>query len=207
VFDINKNLNNDYVLVGVYNTNRMESCGLSFDKSTGLLYILHNIDNNYLEVCDLSVSFVNDEYKLNMVQEFNVTLPTNGGKNIEGVAVSPKCDMPDEQTVWLVRDVTGPQSVNSLKEFRPFGLVGSCVIAGISEENNIYSLAPNPVENVLYCQNAAEQTNAVIYNLQGKEVGFFLLESGQNQFDLSHLDAGIYFFTSGSFTQKIVVVK
>lgn len=207
VFDINKNVNNDYVLVGIYNSNRQESCGLSFDRSTGLLYILHNIDNNFLEVCDLSVTLVNNQYKLNTVQEFNVTLPTNGGNNIEGVAVSPKCDMPNQQTVWLVRDVSGPQSNNALKEFRPFGLVGACAIAGVSEENSAFVVAPNPVENVLFCQNTAEQVTAIIYNLQGKEIGVFLIEPGQNQLDLSHLDVGIYVFKAGAFTQKIIVSR
>lgn len=208
VFDINQNVNNDYVLVGTYNTNRQESCGLSFDRSTGLLYVLHNIDNNYLEVCDLSVSQVGSAYSLNMVQEFNVTLPTNGGKNIEGVAVSPKCEMPNSQTVWLVRDVTGSQSVNSLKQFRPFGLLGDCAIADLSETvQPTFVLAPNPVENVLFCQNLSASTQARIFDLQGKEMGVFLLEPGQNQMDVSALEVGMYFLVTATFSQKFVVHK
>lgn len=208
VFDINQNVNNDYVLVGTYNTNRQESCGLSFDRSTGLLYILHNIDNNYLEVCDLSVSQTGAEYTLNMLQEFNVTLPTNGGKNIEGVAVSPKCDMPNSQTVWLVRDVSGVQSVNALKEFRPFGLVGTCAIADLpDDETRALVLAPNPVENILFCQNFAQAMQITIIDLFGKEVLKLNLDSGLNPINLSFLEAGVYFLKSDWGTQKFIVVR
>ncbi len=208
VFDINQNVNNDYVLVGMYNTNRQESCGLSFDRSTGLLYILHNIDNNYLEVCDLSVSQIGAEYVLNMVQEFNVTLPTNGGKNIEGVAVSPKCEMPNSQTVWLVRDVSGAQSVNSLKQFRPFGLLGDCAIADLpNDEKGEIVLAPNPVENVLFCHNFAQASHAAVVDLYGKEVLKLYLDSGLNPIDISFLEAGVYFLMSELGTQKFIVAR
>lgn len=209
VFDINQNVNNDYVLVGTYNTNRLESCGLSFDRSTGLLYVLHNIDNNYLEVCDLSVVQVGDNYHLSMVQEFSVSLPTNGGKNIEGIAVSPKCEIPNSQTVWLVRDVTGAQSVNSLKQFRPFGLLGDCAIADLSETvQPTFVLAPNPVvENILHCYNLDALKTAQILDLYGKVHAEFLLVVGQNHLDISFLAAGIYIFVTHAVSQKIVVLR
>ncbi|MEI2422326.1 hypothetical protein V6O07_18745, partial [Arthrospira platensis SPKY2] len=50
VFDINPNQTNDFLYVGKYKTSRTESCGLSFDSSTGMLYILHNVGDNFLEV-------------------------------------------------------------------------------------------------------------------------------------------------------------
>ena len=40
--------------VGAYATSRLESSGLEFDRSTGLLYIWHNTGPNYLQITKLS---------------------------------------------------------------------------------------------------------------------------------------------------------
>jgi hypothetical protein len=195
VFDVNQNVNDDYMLVGCYNTNRLESCGLSFDKSTGLLYILHNIDNNYLEVCDLSVTQVGQNFKLNKIQEFNVTIPTNGGKNIEGVALSPKCEEPQNPAVFLVRDVSGNQSTNALKQFRPFGLLGACgdLSTNESAQENEIPFYPNPSSGLVYFNlQSSESFEIEIMDLQGKLMSRQDCSSEQNELQLPHLPPGVY---------------
>ncbi|MBP8782121.1 MAG: SdiA-regulated domain-containing protein, partial [Paludibacteraceae bacterium] len=43
VYDVNPALSFDVAYVGKYKTNRKESCDIAFDRTTGLLYILHNV--------------------------------------------------------------------------------------------------------------------------------------------------------------------
>ena len=63
VFDLNPNVNNDFLFVGKYQTSRSESADLAFDASTGLLYVLHNVGGNYLEVTNLSTEVIAGERK------------------------------------------------------------------------------------------------------------------------------------------------
>jgi hypothetical protein len=196
VFDINQDVNDDFTLVGKYGTNRQESCGLSFDISTGLLYVLHNINNNYLEVCSLATLQVGQNYKLNTVQEFNVTVPTNGGKNIEGVAVGPKCENTQNPILWLVRDVTGSQSINALKQFQPFGLLGTCddLTNQTGQTLNEPLLFPNPSSGIFKInQEIHGETDLEIYDLQGKIVSQIKHFDSSTPIDLSHLNKGFYF--------------
>jgi hypothetical protein len=80
-------LKNDGTLtfVGRYLTSRMESCELSFDASTGRLYILHNIDGNWLEVTDLTSVVSGSDRKLGAIAEFQAP----SGSNVEGFALTP----------------------------------------------------------------------------------------------------------------------
>lgn len=206
VFDINPEVNDDYVLVGTYNTNRQESCGLSFDPSTGLLYVLHNLDNNYLEVCNLSVSQTGQNYKLNMVEEFHVTVPVNGNRNIEGVAVSRKCDDPMNPTLWLVRDLSGQHSVNSLKQFRPFGLLGSCEA---SLENQVsqsgFVLFPNPSTGIVYLELGQEENLVEVLDLNGKLVLESTLDGPIGELNLSQLERGLYLVRIGGQVARLIL--
>lgn len=207
VYDINMNVNDDLILVGVYNTNRQESCGLSFDRSTGLLYVLHNVDNNYLEVSNLSVSLVGQQYKFNMVQEFNVTVPTNGGKNIEGVAVAQKCDDPQNPTLWLVRDASGAASAHVLKQFRPFGLIGDCEALSTQSESITPLLYPNPSSGLVKFETDCTTSKVVeIFDLQGQLVYQFTCEKGEHLLDLQHLSKGLYFIKTDDFLTKLVLL-
>jgi len=207
VFDINKNTNDDYALVGVYNTSRQESCGLSFDRSTGLLYILHNIDNNYLEVCDLAVIFSGGVYQLNQIEEFSVPLPTTGNKNIEGVAITPKCDFFDNQKLWLVRDILGSNSVAALREFSPFGLLGGCPSVNLNEfESSNLAIYPNPTSGIVHVYvHDDDITSGTLLNLFGQEISRFDLQSGLNIIVFNDLHSGIYFIKRGNEIHRLII--
>jgi len=70
VFDVNPAVTNDFAYVGKYKTNETESCDAAFDRSTGLLYILHNTGDNYLEVTDMTTTLVSGEYKFATKKNF-----------------------------------------------------------------------------------------------------------------------------------------
>jgi len=126
VFDINPNLSNDFAYVGKYKTNRTESCDLAFDNSTGLLYILHNLDDNYLEVTDLKTSIVSAEYKLNKINEYFIPNPASGSTNIEGFAISAKYPESASMGAWLCRDVSKTaEMADAIKWFSPFAAEGN----------------------------------------------------------------------------------
>ena len=72
-------------LVGVYKTAKDESSGLEFDRSSGLLYVWHNIGSNTLEITGLSSVAEDGERRLTSVAEFQ---GPKGG-NLEGVAMTP----------------------------------------------------------------------------------------------------------------------
>ena len=106
----------DVNFVGSYKTSRAESSGLEFDRSTGLLFIWHNIGSNYLEAAKLSSYVDGKERRLETLVEF--VGPKKG--NLEGIALSPvdkntmEClivddDNQDEAALMWFRKVTPPE--------------------------------------------------------------------------------------------------
>lgn len=128
VFDVNPDKDNDIALVGKYKTNRNESCDLAFDRSTGLLYILHNADENTVEVTDMSSTQHSGKGKFVMKTEYQIPNPT-GNINIEGMAITPKFPDSKQVSVWLCRDVSDDESVDYQKDclwwYRPFASEGT----------------------------------------------------------------------------------
>lgn len=104
VFDINPKVTNDFLFVGKYKTSRDESCGLEFDRSTGLLYILHNEKENTLEVTDLSSTVNGGGRKFRTLKEYKIPNPP-GSNNIEGFAITPKSSKTSKVSAWLCRDI------------------------------------------------------------------------------------------------------
>jgi hypothetical protein len=130
VFDVNPDKDDDFSLVGKYKTNRNESCDLAFDRSTGLLYILHNADENTIEVTDMSSTQHSGKGRFVMKNEYKIPNPT-GNINIEGLAVAPKFADPKNVSLWLCRDVSDDESVDFQKDclwwYRPFATEGKVV--------------------------------------------------------------------------------
>jgi hypothetical protein len=90
-------LRNDgtFTTVGRYATSRTESCELTFDPSTGRLFVLHNTGSNYLEVTDLTSSAVSgSDRRFTSLAEFAVPSTSN----IEGLALTP---------AWNANDAPG----------------------------------------------------------------------------------------------------
>ncbi|HPI12428.1 MAG TPA: hypothetical protein PLK63_15385, partial [Catalimonadaceae bacterium] len=75
------------VFIGAYKTARTESSGLEFDRSTGHMFIWHNIGNNFIEVTDLRSSPSGTGRQIRKQVEF--TGPKVG--NLEGIAFTPAC--------------------------------------------------------------------------------------------------------------------
>ncbi|MDI1256030.1 MAG: T9SS type A sorting domain-containing protein [Flavobacterium sp.] len=178
VFDVNPNVNNDFVYVGKYKTNRIESCDLSFDRTTGMLYILHNVPgNNRLEVTDLATSMVNGALKFNVVSEYFLPTPASND-NIEGFAITPKC--PSESNtvkVFLCRDVESNESAtvqqDVLRWFSPFVADGNCenLSTGNLTIDENPSIFPNPgVEQTSITFAKASYKNIKIYNSLGQQI-------------------------------------
>jgi len=71
--------------VGEYETEKSESSGLAFDRSTGILYISHNVGDNSLETTNLS-STVNDGHR-EFVSLAVFEAPNDS--NLEGFAIKP----------------------------------------------------------------------------------------------------------------------
>jgi hypothetical protein len=100
--------------VGVYKSSRKESCGLEFDRSTGLLYIWHNIGDNFLEIAKLSSYQDGNDRRLITIAEF--IGPKKG--NLEGIAISPADTGKKKQQVLFVDDDN--QDGAALMWFRQF---------------------------------------------------------------------------------------
>lgn len=147
VFDINPTVDNDFNYVGKYLTSRNESCDLAFDRSTGLMYILHNIDKNYLEVTNLKTTLYGTEYMFDQENEFFISNPSSGSDNIEGFAISPKYPINQSVGAWLCRDVSKTsENSDALKWFHPFNADGSQIETAIhpeSVENNKITISEN----------------------------------------------------------------
>jgi hypothetical protein len=150
VFDINPNVSNDFLFVGKYKTSRDESCDLAFDKSTGMLYILHNTGSNYLEVTDLSTSDISDNVKkFNQKTEYFLPNPSTN-INIEGFALANKCPETNMMGAWLCRDASSSDAssikTDVLRWFSPFEAFGDCNSLSIEKSTfvNDFLAYPNP---------------------------------------------------------------
>lgn len=202
VFDINPNINDDFAYVGKYKTNADESCDLAFDRSTGLLYILHNsIRNNSLEVVNLSSAMVSGERKFTTVSEYLITNPAEN-ENIEGFAISPKCPNSNTTSVWLCRDVNDSESMavqqDVLRWFTPFTSDGSCVslsnsgFGGLTTQIKVF---PNPSHTQLAIAMEEEIYDGIIKVINS--AGQIVIKREHNtgktfSLDVSALTKGVY---------------
>jgi len=116
VFDVNPDKDDDFAFVGKYKTGHDESCDLAFDRSTGLLYILHNTDGNSIEVTDMSSEQHKGKGRFIIKNEYPVPNPAGGNDNIEGFAITPKFADPKHVSVWFCRDING--KINNHKNLR-----------------------------------------------------------------------------------------
>jgi hypothetical protein len=90
-FDLNRG-DGSFVYVGSYLTEKIESCGLEFDRSTGRLYIWHG-DFNLLEVARLSSQPTGEGRKLDSQWIYQGPDDVVGFlNNYEGIAVVDKTD-------------------------------------------------------------------------------------------------------------------
>lgn len=175
VFDLNPNVTDDFDYVGKYQTARQESCDLAFDRSTGLLYILHNIDDNYLEVTDMTLSAATSaNAAFHTVAEYFIPTAGDGNENFEGFALMPKCNSTVTGSAWLCRDVSSNEDASvltsSLKRFTNFTAVGNCTpLAQNTFETSEVVVYPNPFTGELYISGIhANQAQAKIYNELGQ---------------------------------------
>jgi len=201
VFDVNPNANDDFIYVGKYKTNRTESCDLSFDRSTGLLYILHNIaGNNKLEVTNLSTTLTGSgNRKFVDTAEYSITNPGDGNDNIEGFAMMPKCPGTGTVSAWLCRDVESSEAnairQDALRWFDPFIADGSCLPLSGDEFVAVQEIAiyPNPAHHEITVKGNFQNAFITIINSIGQEVLAKDNSYGNTTVDVSALPNGMYF--------------
>jgi hypothetical protein len=201
VFDVNPLVSNDFAYVGKYKTNRKESCDINFNRSTGLLYILHNIDDNYLEVSDLSTTLVSKEYKFNIINEYLIPNPSDN-TNVEGFAISNGCSDSTNVNAWLCRDIDTDESSSLQKDclrwFRPFSVNGSCRINtgtdDLSAIVNDFEIFPIPVQNYLNINSRLQgkELNISIYDMTGRILIQHSFNDTTVNLNVSGISKGIY---------------
>ena len=196
VFDVNPNVSNDFAYVGKYRTNRSESCETTFDCSTGLLYVLHNVNDNYLEVTDLSTTIVSGEYKFKTLKEYYIPNPS-GSINVEGFALSPKYPANLSMGVWLCRDVSKKtETLDAIRWFNQFTFEGNEItgLTNIAGDAEMFSVYPDLVnDNLTLKSSTAGSFSVKIYSVTGQLV----LEKDRlnaiETINLKNLGRGIYF--------------
>lgn len=200
IFDINPNTNNDFAYVGKIKTKRSESCDLSFDRSTGLLYILHNVGANYLEVSDLAIVTDNTqpEPHLHTVNEYFIANPADGNTNIEGFAIMPKCDATATGSAFLCRDVESNDATaiqqDAIRWFNPYTADGTCIplTTKLFTSNADISVYPNPASGQIFFSGILKDFDLRLSDALGKTI----LRKRQNRdapLDVSTLQKGFYF--------------
>jgi hypothetical protein len=101
------------VLLGTYDTERVESSGLDFDMSTGRLYIWHGgLGLNDMEVARLSsTEAVYPAVNRKLITDYMWDYPYPG--NLEGVTVTSvhSCS-PEGRSLYLTLDDGGPYSIH-----------------------------------------------------------------------------------------------
>jgi hypothetical protein len=200
VFDVNPTVNDDFAYVGKYETNRSESCDLAFDRTTGMLYILHNTGDNYLETTNLSTEITSGASRKFVTANEYFVATAEGNVNIEGFALMPKCPESNTQGAWLCRDASNGDESEILQDvlrwFSPFAADGSCQPLGIAQTDiEVLGIYPNPGNNLLTISfNGMITTDVVITNALGQRVMTQQI-TGNSTIDVAHLAPGLYFVT------------
>jgi hypothetical protein len=208
VFDLNPNTNNDFAYVGKYKTNRSESCDLEFDRSTGMLYILHNTGSNYLEVTDLSSSAISGGRKFNLKKEYILPNPA-GNTNIEGFAITPKCIDSVNVSAWLCRDVASTDDIiyqkDCLRWFHPFTSTGTCAVftnpEPVIRSRNKIIIYPNPADELASFNESL--IGIQVYNIFGELV--INTTGSANYLITSSLSNGIYLLKCNRGIERFIV--
>ena len=205
VFDINPNVNDDFAFVGKYKTNATESCDLSFDRSTNLLYILHNISNdNTLETTNLSTTIPSGtQRKFVTLNQYDIVTPVGDNENIEGFTLTPKCFQTGGEanvSAWLCRDVSSSESsslrADTIRQFSPFVADGTCTLAVFNENSDRFLIYPNPAQNRINIQSQEQiKVNSIqiIDNLGQVIINQETNNIDEISVDVSNLSFGVYF--------------
>lgn len=119
VFDLSAS-DATFTFVGAYLTNASETAELCFDRSTGLLLVLHGAGVNTIEVCALSSTISGSERRLSTIETLGP--PTgSSGQNIEGLAVFANGDstggVAGRRSLFLTIDDGGATSLLWFKQF------------------------------------------------------------------------------------------
>lgn len=215
VFDINPEVSNDFLFVGKYKSARNESCDLAFDRSTNLMYILHNMGSNYLEVTNLAPApAVGSEPTFQTVAEYFIANPTDGNINVEGFALMPKCGAVTG-SAFLCRDVESDESITKrqdvLRQFTSFQPAGTCTgLSVTTQHSNAVSVYPNPVQDVLtldFGDVAVREISA--YDLLGQRLLHLFSDQSKLELNLQSWASGVYViaYTQAGKTVQVKVVK
>jgi hypothetical protein len=126
-FDLNRDTG-EFIFVGQYQTDRNETAGLEFDRSTGLLYIWHGANHLALEVTRLSSTLNASDRKLDTVKVYSGPAPILfGSTNYEGIAIASNEDcLLDQRDFFLTIDGGGFWSLLDFQQFpceRPIDLI------------------------------------------------------------------------------------
>ena len=211
VFDINPNQTNDFLYVGKYKTSRTESCGLSFDKTTGLLYILHNIGDNYLEVTDLTSNIQGGDYVFTSIVEYFIPF-TMDNKNIEGVAITDKCPDTSNVSAFLCRDASNSQgtivTTDILRWFTSFGAPGDCLpLHALTFDKGSLQIFPNPASQ--YIDIISDQLEYKVIGMTDVTGRFFKVNLQHSRIDISRFPSGVYwlYLEVDSESRQIKLIK
>lgn len=212
VFDVNPNVNNDFAFVGKYKTSREESCDLAFDASTGLLYILHNLDDNYLEATNLELApAAGGEPTFATFAEYHIANPDGSNVNIEGFALAPNC--PDGGYAWLCRDASSGETTavkqDVLRWFELFEASGNCNLGVAESKSPKMVLSPNPAQQAFSIRFFESTENPITVRVSNMFGQLALVQANAPEvIDISALPAGFYAVeveTAGEkFTQKLL---
>lgn len=212
VFDLNPDVNNDFAYVGKYKTSRSESCDLAFDRSTGLLYILHNVGSNYLQVTNMSLAPApGSEPTFSTLNEYFIANPTGSNTNVEGFALMPKCgDLTG--SAFLCRDASSSEALSVrqdvLRWFAPFLADGNCELSVNDPNQKAVIVYPNPTAETLFISGLdSQKANIAIFDLNGKLVK--KQQQANSKIDVSKLAKGEYILKidNGNSTQEIKFIK
>ncbi|MCH2134822.1 MAG: hypothetical protein MK116_13860 [Phycisphaerales bacterium] len=127
VFDVNPGVSDEFTNHGSFETAANEIAGLHFDRSSGLMYIWHNVGSNSLEL-----SFLGSEDSLGTIDTWELYDSGMPSGNLEGIAMVSQDDCGqfgsdvDQRVLFFTRDGASPYL--SACEAFPCSLEGACCI-------------------------------------------------------------------------------
>ncbi|HRE24330.1 MAG TPA: ASPIC/UnbV domain-containing protein, partial [Bacteroidia bacterium] len=152
---------------------------LNFPLTPGMGYTLGtNTTTNQNNLGTTSPKFKRNSsgvnYPYSLSDALNITNSSNGGQYFYYFY-----DWQVEKESWLCESNMVPVNVY--------------ITTGISEHNNeLLSTYPNPVSDQLHIYNPFGTTKATLLDITARVVNTYMLNNGENSFDIASLNAGVY---------------
>jgi len=81
----------------------------------------------------------------------------------------------------------------------------TCNNANLAQENNVFTIYPNPAENKLFIESTQQLGDVMLYDVRGQLILSMNATSNLLEIDVNNLESGFYFIQLNGITKRFIV--